>query len=93
MEYRICRLCEESDDTKRLIQYAVRSYVHWKCFLSRKSLEDGLAWIRGLHAHEIRRAPVLIVQEWQDARGWEGDRSMDLLLQDVEDAENREART
>ena len=43
-------------------------------------------------AHEIRRAPVLIVQEWLDARGWEGDRSMELLLQAVKDAEKREAR-
>lgn len=89
MEYRICRLCEESDDTSHLVQYAVRSYAHWKCFLSRKSLEDGLAWIRGLYSHQIRNAPVLIVQDWLDKRGWDGDRAMELLLQAVKDAEAR----
>lgn len=90
MEERICRLCEESDDTRRLIQYAVRSYSHWGCYLKRKSLEDGLAWIRGLHSHEIRQAPVLVVQDWLEARGWTGERSMEILLQAAKAASSRE---
>lgn len=91
MEHRICRLCEESDETRRLIQYAVRSYAHWGCYLKRKSLEDGLAWIRGLHSHEIRQAPVLVVQEWLEERGWTGDRSMEILLDAAKAAARREA--
>jgi len=90
MEHRICRLCEGSDDTRHLIQYAVRSYAHWSCYLKRRSLEDGLAWIRGLHSHEIRSAPVLIVQDWLEARGWEGERAMELLLSAAKDADRRE---
>jgi len=92
MEYRICRLCESSDEVRHLVQYAVRSFVHWKCYLNRKSLEDGLAWLRGLHSHQLRNAPVLIVQEWLDARGWEGDRSLELLLQMLKDVDQREAK-
>ena len=89
MEYRICRLCEESDDTSRLVQYSVRSYAHWKCLLDRKSLEDGIAWIRGLYSHQIRKAPVLIVQDWLDKRGWTGDRAMELLLQAAKEKDAR----
>lgn len=92
MEHRICRLCEDSDDVRHLVQYAVRSYVHWKCHLNRKSLDDGLAWLRSLHSHQIRNAPVLIVQDWLDARGWEGERSLELLLQMLKDVDQREAK-
>jgi hypothetical protein len=75
-----------------MIKYSVRSYAHWNCLLKRKSLEDGLAWLRGLHSHEVRNAPVLIVQNWLEARGWKGERSMELLLSAAKDANRREAR-
>lgn len=91
MEHRICRLCEESDDTDRMIKYATRSYAHWGCFLKRKSLEDGLAWIKALYSHEIHRVPVLIFQGWLDQRGWAGDRGMEILLRAATAAELREA--
>jgi len=32
---------------------------------------------------------VLIVQEWLDKRGWEGERAMDLLLKAIKDVEAR----
>lgn len=92
MEYRICRLCEDSDSTRRMIKYSTRAYAHWGCMLKRKSLEDGIAWLRGLPSHEIRNAPVLVVQDWLDERGWTGDRSMELLLGAAKEAELREAR-
>lgn len=90
MEYRICRFCEDQDDARRMIQYAVRSYAHWACLLKRKPIEAGLEWIRSLPSHEIRNAPVLIVQDWLDERGWEGDRGMELLLSAAKAASHRE---
>lgn len=91
MEYRICRLCESSDRSSRMVKYAVRSYVHWECKLRRMSLEDGLAWIRELPAHVIHGAPVLIVQDWLDERDWKGDRALELLLEAYQKAEARQA--
>lgn len=90
MEYRICRFCEDQDDACRMIQYATRSYAHWACLLWRKSLEDGLEWIRNLPSHEVRNAPVLIVQAWLEERGWTGERSIELLLSAAKAACHRE---
>jgi hypothetical protein len=89
MEYRICRLCESQDDSRRMIKYSVRSYAHWDCQLRRMSLEDGLAWLRTLPAHELRHTPVLVVQDWLDVRGWVGGRAMELLLGMVKAADKR----
>jgi hypothetical protein len=75
-----------------MIKYSVRSYAHWSCFLKRKSLEDGLEWLRSLPSHEIRNAPVLIVQDWLEERGWKGERSMELLLNAAKGAAHRETR-
>lgn len=90
MEFRICRLCESRDSTRHMIEYLAGSYSHWKCHLNRKSLEGGLEWIRTLPSHQIRNAPVLIVQDWLDGRGWEGDRAMELLLNAAKAACQRE---
>jgi hypothetical protein len=92
MEYRICRLCEDSDSTRRMIKYSVRSYAHWACQLRRMSLEDGLTWLRSLSSHQIRNAPVLVVQDWLDERGWSGSRALELLLAAAQASDLREAR-
>jgi hypothetical protein len=73
-----------------MIHYSVRSYAHWSCLLKRASLEDGLTWIRSLPSHEIRNAPVLIVQDWLEERSWTGERSMELLLRAAKAACHRE---
>lgn len=73
-----------------MIKYSPVAYAHWGCQLKRKSLEDGLTWLRSLPFHEIRQAPVLIVQGWLDERGWRGDRSLELLLTMVKEAKVRE---
>jgi hypothetical protein len=88
MEYRICRLCESEDSTNHML-YIARSYAHLECRLKRMSLEDGLAWLRSLSAHDIRNAPPLVVQNWLNALGWTGDRALELLLGMANEADKR----
>jgi len=92
MEYRICRYCEDTDNARRMIKYSTRSYAHWSCLLGRKSIEDGLEWLRSLPSHEIRNSPVMAIQEWLDARGWTGQRALELLLGMAKAADRKSAK-
>lgn len=90
MEHRFCRLCEDRDDVRNMIKYSPVSYAHWACQLKRKSLGDGMAWLRSLPFQDIRQAPVLIVQDWLNDRNWKGTRSLELLLNMAKEAKVRE---
>lgn len=81
IEFRICRICHKDDLYKSLVHYGVRSYAHPAC-LFKKHGEDG---IRRLHAHQIRRMPVLALIN--------AGLSFDRLTEILTEREAKESRT
>lgn len=52
-----CRFCGETADHGRMVQYGVRHYAHFNCYLDAgKSLD-------GLHDWQIRKFPFRLLKE------------------------------
>lgn len=58
-EWRVCAFCKKDDRVSDLVHYSTRRYAHAVCLYRTK----GEAAIAGLHAHQIRRLPVILLKQ------------------------------
>ncbi len=54
-----CRFCDRHDHDDALVKYAVRHYAHGPCLATHRGVEA----IAALHAWQIARLPVLLMQK------------------------------
>jgi hypothetical protein len=59
-----CRLCDKSQETERLIKYAVRHYAHPSCALTRW----GATFFDRLSLHELENFPALLAEHFKLSR-------------------------
>jgi len=85
-EIRVCRLCKERDQVKRLVKASERHYIHPLCGLK----DVGTDFLNSLREWQLRAFPVLILSDFLKGIGVQ-EKATDMLHRKIEEARKTEA--